>query len=315
MANILLLIPLFFMTLLELTHVTKQWFSQHTHSDRWSEATLWHRARTVVCHHYGFRSLDWATHLHTTHHQGRAYDWGDLAWLWNQPHRAGAPLSRLLGWTEFAGHIFCLNQDTLDPRWETEGLVHGMHERLCRNPSGPKNWRMLDVGTGSGCILISLLKLWPEAQGWGLDISPHALQAASDNAVRLNVDLQAQWLHSDGLEAVYDWAKTDPFDVILSNPPYIDPVTPLDDDVRLWDPPRALFALNHGLALYETWIPHMWELLAPGGLLGLEIGHDQAQPLARLMAPYPWTWEITMDQAGHPRYVWACKKAPLSDYP
>jgi release factor glutamine methyltransferase len=295
------------MKLIDLTHAIKHWFAENTCAKRFSDQTLWHRARTVIGHHYGLTPLDWVTHLHATHHQELSFSVDDFAWLLNHAPLATAPLSRLLGCAEFCGHVFSLNADTLDPRWETEGLVQGMHERLCHSPSVSGSLRMLDVGTGSGCILISLLKLWPGAVGWGLDIAPHALQAACHNAQGLDVASRSQWLHSDGLSVIDSWDKTPTFDVIVSNPPYIDPADHLDEDVLCWDPPTALFAPNHGLALYQTWIPKMWEYLAPGGWLGLEINCQHVNALGGVMSPFSWTWEISVDTAGQQRYLWAFK--------
>lgn len=296
------------MSLIQLTHVVHDWFKQHAPDHRWSEQTLWHRARSVVCHHYGLSPLDWTLSLSQTSHRGHVFMTDDFHWLWSQPHLANAPLGRIIGRGEFCGHRFALNCGTLDPRWETEGLVDMIHQQLESTHDNLAPLCILDVGTGSGCILISLLKTWPKATGWGFDCSEKALEVARLNAEQLGVNNRSYWIHSDGLNPVAPHTSLPLFHAIVSNPPYINPSDNLESDVLAWDPPTALFAPDQGLFFYKKWVPDMWSHLTPSGWLGLEIGCEQGDAVTCIMNQFPWAdWGINKDSTGKDRYVWAQK--------
>lgn len=189
---------------------------------------------------------------------------------------AGEPLSRIRGWREFYGRRFRVSPAVLDPRPDTETLVEAALERLQRGG------RVLDLGTGSGCILISVLTERADASGAGVDLSPDALEVARGNALDLGVWDRALFVEGG-------WASGVPlgrFDVVVSNPPYISSgdIAGLDRDVREHDPMLALDGGPDGLAPYRTICALAGELLTPGGWLLLEVGAGQADDVLALAA-------------------------------
>jgi release factor glutamine methyltransferase len=192
-----------------------------------------------------------------------------------QRRLAREPLSRIRGWREFYGRRFIVTPDVLDPRPETELLVeHGL-KRLAREG------RVLDLGVGSGCILVSVLGEREDAAGVGLDISPAALAVAQRNAHTHGVAARASFLEGGWLD--------DPggrFDLALSNPPYIaqSEMAELAEDVRAFDPTIALTPGGDGLLPYRAILSAMPAWLKPGGWIGFEFGASQAARVADLMA-------------------------------
>jgi release factor glutamine methyltransferase len=185
------------------------------------------------------------------------------------------PVSRIRGWREFFGRRFLVTPDVLDPRPETELLVeHGL-KRL------PHNGLMLDLGTGSGCILLSILAERKDADGLALDISPAALAVAKRNAETLGVLDRTTFL-----EGGWDSELGGPFDLALSNPPYIPAadVPGLALDVRGHDPHIALTPGGDGLAAYRAILAAMPRWLRPGGAIGFEFGIGQAGMVSDLMS-------------------------------
>lgn len=186
------------------------------------------------------------------------------------------PVSHLLGWREFWSIPFLVNEDTLTPRPETETLVDCVLSALadgrCREPV-----RVLDLGTGTGCILIALLSELPRATGLGVDISRAALEVARENAKRANV--------SDRLELCRgDWlSETDQsFDVVVSNPPYIPrgEIALLEPEVSKYEPVIALDGGPDGLDAYRLLAASVGPVLNPGGFAAFEIGMGQARDVA-----------------------------------
>lgn len=175
------------------------------------------------------------------------------------------PVAQIVGKRAFYGRDFIVTPDVLDPRPETETLVAAALSAPAR--------RVLDLGTGSGCILLSLLAEWPGATGIGTDISAAALAVAWRNADALGVADRATFLQGDWAEGV-----TGHFDLIVSNPPYIatDEFGSLDPDVRDFEPIIALTPGDDGLGAYRRLLPQAARLLAPEGRLLVEIGPDQA---------------------------------------
>ncbi|GLS43012.1 peptide chain release factor N(5)-glutamine methyltransferase [Methylobacterium brachythecii] len=211
----------------------------------------------------------------------------------------GVPVARILGEWEFRGLTFALSPETLVPRPDTETLVEtALH--LVRNPAP----RILDLGTGSGCILVALLDVLPGARGIGLDRSADALSTARGNAIRNGVGNRSAFVQGDWCAAVGG-----PFDLIVSNPPYIASgvIPTLVEEVREHDPIAALDGGQDGLDAYRAIIRAVTErpaLLAAGGALAFEIGYDQAEPVSDLGRQVGLTVEaITRDLAGHPRVV------------
>lgn len=175
------------------------------------------------------------------------------------------PVSQILGERLFWGRSFRVTRDTLDPRPETETLVAcALEEPFAR---------LLDLGTGTGCLLVTLLAECPEATGIGIDLSPAALAVAGQNAARHGVAERADLLLSDWYEAV-----SGEFDLILSNPPYI-PAAELDrlePEVRDWEPHLALTDGGDGLAAYRAVLGGARPHLRSGGRVAVEVGAGQA---------------------------------------
>ncbi len=193
---------------------------------------------------------------------------------------AREPVSRILGEREFWSLPFALNAATLDPRPDSETLVEAVLAQIGERDAA---LRLLDLGTGSGCLLLALLSELPKASGCGIDVSAEAVAQATANAQRLGLAARARFLrHSwdDGL--VLD-AET--WDVIVSNPPYIASaeIAALAPEVAGYDPAAALDGGADGLAAYRALIPAAAAVLAPGGLLALEIGQGQAAAVEELL--------------------------------
>ncbi|WP_370304318.1 peptide chain release factor N(5)-glutamine methyltransferase [Pseudooceanicola sp.] len=183
------------------------------------------------------------------------------------------PVSHLIGEREFYGRRFKVSGEVLDPRPETETLI----EAALAEPFS----RVLDLGVGSGCILVTLLAERQEARGIGVDISEAACLQASANAVRHRVQARASIQRSDWFAAV-----TGQFDLLVSNPPYIARAEweGLDEDVRRHEPRIALTDEGDGLGAYRRIADGLIGYLAPGGRILLEIGPTQAAAVQNLLA-------------------------------
>ncbi len=205
------------------------------------------------------------------------------------------PLQHITGVQEFMGLEFCVNEHVLVPRQDTEVLVESVLEDM---KSGMK---ILDMCTGSGCILLSLLKLcgYPNVSGVGVDISQEALKVARQNAEKLEVD--AQFLLSDLFEKVEGL-----YDIIVSNPPYIrtSVIEELKEEVKFHDPFLALDGKADGLYFYRRIVEECPKYLKKGGKLYFEIGHDQGEDVSALMRDAGFT-DVTVkkDLAGLDRVV------------
>lgn len=182
------------------------------------------------------------------------------------------PVSQLIGSREFYGRMFRVTPDVLDPRPDTETLI----DIALTQPFA----RILDLGTGSGCILLSLLAENPNASGVGVDVSSPALGIAAQNATSLGLQARADFLNSDWFEAVEGQ-----FDLIVVNPPYIsaDEYRGLAPDVRNWEPKLALCPGGDGLNAYRAIAGGVVEHLATGGRLIVEIGPSQARAVQPLL--------------------------------
>jgi release factor glutamine methyltransferase len=187
----------------------------------------------------------------------------------------GEPLQHLLGTVEFCGHVFLCDKRAMVPRPETEELVELIESKIENRES-----RIVDVGTGSGVIAVSLATKFPEAKILAVDISDDALTLAQENAARLKVADRVRFLKSNLLENVEGT-----FDLIVANLPYIstrDRHT-LSRDV-LHDPAVALFASARGDELVRELIAQAPSQLRPGGMLALEIGIGQSEALLSALA-------------------------------
>jgi release factor glutamine methyltransferase len=194
---------------------------------------------------------------------------------------AGEPVARILGAKEFWGLPLRLSPATLVPRPDTETVVEAALEILRAESRCDSPLRIADLGTGSGAILLALLSELPKAIGVGTDISVPALRTARDNARQLGFLARAAFLACD-----YAAALSGPFDLIVSNPPYIRSVDIADlaAEVRDHDPHRALDGGIDGLDAYRLIAPEATRLLAPGGALVMEVGHGQSNDVQGLMA-------------------------------
>ncbi|MCA1472747.1 MULTISPECIES: peptide chain release factor N(5)-glutamine methyltransferase [Bradyrhizobium] len=221
---------------------------------------------------------------------------------------AGEPVSRILGTREFWGLPFRLSEATLVPRPDTETVVELALEILReRQASHPP--RIADIGTGSGAILLALLHEIPDAFGVGTDLSQNALITARDNSAALGLADRAAFVACS-----YAAALGGPFDLIVSNPPYIPSaeIPKLSIEVREHDPHLALDGGNDGYDAYRALIPQASERLAPGGALVVEAGQGQAQNIETLMRAAALSLDRSpkADLAGIPRAVSARKMPP-----
>lgn len=191
----------------------------------------------------------------------------------------GKPLAYILGYQGFWKHDFLVNQHTLIPRPDTELLVETVLNFIQRN-SLSRNLQILDLGTGSGCIAISLAFENPKAIVTAVDFSADALTIAKKNAKNIGIT-NVQFLQSDWYQAL----KSQTFDIIVSNPPYIDPndlhLTALSDE-----PITALIADNHGLADIEQIVKNAKGYLQPQGLLAIEHGYNQGRAVQAIFTQY-----------------------------
>ncbi|HVC57296.1 MAG TPA: peptide chain release factor N(5)-glutamine methyltransferase [Stellaceae bacterium] len=188
------------------------------------------------------------------------------------------PLSRILGRREFWGREFLLSADTLDPRPDSETVVEAV---LAQLPDRGRPHRFLDLGTGTGCLLLAVLSEYPAAQGIGIDIAYGAVLTARQNARRLGLAGRAQFMVGDWAPAVAGG-----FDAVVANPPYIasPALAELMPEVRAHDPQRALDGGADGLVAYRAIAPDLRRLLCPGGVVAVEVGAGQAAAVAAILA-------------------------------
>jgi release factor glutamine methyltransferase len=216
---------------------------------------------------------------------------------------AGEPFQYIAGRQEFYGLEFEVNADVLIPRPETELLVEKALE-LLKSVDAPL---ICDVGTGSGCIAVSILHARADACSFALDISTQALRVAGRNAARHGVRERMQLLVSDGFDALRaDEHKEIRFDLIASNPPYIaeEELDSLQREVREHEPRVALTPGGDGLSIIRRLLSEASHFLKPGGHLLIEIGYNQREQVAALIAPRVWTLlDIQRDLQGIPRTV------------
>jgi len=211
---------------------------------------------------------------------------------------AHEPVSRILGCREFWGMTFELNDAALDPRPDSETIVQAIIDQKHKFSGRPL--RILDLGTGTGCLLLALLKEFPASIGLGVDIDSQAIACAAANAQRLNLSTRTAF-------QVSSWGANveGTFDVIVSNPPYLDAadMNTLAPEVR-FDPPTALSGGHDGLDAYRALMPDMSRLLAGGGWAAIEIGARQAAAVSELVrAAGLSVAAVINDLASRPRCV------------
>jgi len=188
----------------------------------------------------------------------------------------GLPISRMRGKREFWSLDFYLNDATLDPRPDSETLVEAALAYARTALSDIPTINVLDLGCGSGCLLLALLSELKEATGQGIDIAPQAVAQARANAASLGLAGRADISTGSWAEGI-----SQPFHLILSNPPYIcENDDSLSDEVRLHDPALALYAGADGLAAYRLLLPQIGAILADKGQAFLEVGYGQIEQVS-----------------------------------
>lgn len=210
----------------------------------------------------------------------------------------GESIAKITGYKEFWSLSFKVTKDTLDPRPDTEVLIEAVLEY---SKDRTKAYRILDLGTGTGCLVLSLLHEIENSQGVAVDISSAALKVMEENAKNLGLDNRAQLVQSD-------WgAKVEGvFDIIVSNPPYISEIeyTNLDFTVRLSDPKQALVSGQSGYEAYEQIAPFIQKHLARGGFFAIEIGINQEERVLNILEEHNLIiLEIRKDLSGIPRCI------------
>lgn len=213
--------------------------------------------------------------------------------LWQQ-RLSGAPLARLIGSQTFRNLKFHISPHVLEPRPDSELILDVLHQHIGKD-STP---RCLDLGTGSGCLIVSILKEWPLATGVGIDISPEALGVASQNAELHHVQDRVAWIQSNWLESL----PPQKFDVIVANPPYIGVDEPLDSNVVLYDPHLALYGGKDGLDCYRAILSDLHPYCHDQTLCLFEIGYQQHASITYLLKDWS-LHNIYHDDAGHSRVV------------
>lgn len=206
---------------------------------------------------------------------------------------AGEPVAYITGRRAFWNIELVVGPGALIPRPDSEVLISAAIEHFSGG-AGPK--RIIDLGTGPGTLLLAALDLWPAATGIGVDNSRQALSYAAANARRLELEPRADL-------RIGDWAEgiDETFDLVLCNPPYVADDAELGPGVAEFEPPEALFAGRSGLDAYRRLAPQVPRLLADGGLAMVEIGFDQAESAADILAATGCRIGLKYDLGGRPR--------------
>jgi release factor glutamine methyltransferase len=207
------------------------------------------------------------------------------------------PVAYIVGEQEFFGLPFRISPAVLIPRADSETLVD---RALAARPAAR---RVLDCGTGSGALLLAVLAGLPEAEGVGIDRSYPALLIARKNAELLGLSGRAQMLMADWEQMNLQQQLVGRFDLILTNPPYVETGAELAPDVRLHEPAGALFAGTEGLDAYRVLLPQLPALLAPGGAALVEIGARQSEAVGVIAALAGFDSSLHHDLGGRPRVL------------
>lgn len=221
------------------------------------------------------------------------------------------PMAYITGTREFYSLPFIVSAATLIPRPDSETVIDAVIEHMGGKKS--KQIKILDMGTGSGCLLLALLSEIETSCGTGIDISNDALEIASQNAVALGLSERANFLNVNWQETGWIKKLDDKFDLIISNPPYItdEELKNLDITVRDFEPLAALGGGKDGLGSYRILIGALDKLLNDGGTVAFEVGHKQAKDVANMLSQESLELiEIREDLSGIERAVLARKIKP-----
>lgn len=227
----------------------------------------------------------------------------------------GKPTQYITGHQEFWGLDFEVTPDVLIPRPETEHVVEAVLE-FAGSAGHTRALRLVDVGTGSGCIALALASELPRATIFGVDVSRAALGVAARNATRLRLSERVKWMESDLLACFHSGRAGDSppsadFDFVVSNPPYVarDELDMVQREVREFEPRLAWGGLERGDEIYRRLIPQALAVLKPGGYLAVEIGYNAAERVRTMLGSEWADVVIRPDLAGIPRVVSARKQA------
>lgn len=225
-------------------------------------------------------------------------------WAMVERRQAGEPVAYITGRRAFWDIELHVGPGVLVPRPDSEVLIASAIEHFGR-ADGPK--RILDLGTGPGTLLLAALDIWPGATGLGVDVSRQALAYAAANARRLGFEARLKLVQGNWAEGLVER-----FDLILCNPPYVPDHAELGPGVREYEPDEALFAGKEGLDAYRVLAPQLPKRLERGGLAAVEIGHDQAKAVTKLLKRDGLKAKVARDLGGRDRALlltWAAGQA------
>jgi release factor glutamine methyltransferase len=257
-------------------------------------------ARLLLCHATGLSHEAYISRARETLHPDAATRFDEAI----ARRLAREPVARITGNREFYGRDFIVGPGALDPRPDTETIIEAALDLVTEKGWLEKPLKLLDLGTGTGCILVTLLAELPRAQGLGTDASAEALTFAAANARRHRVSDRAQLVAGDWLDAV-----SGKFDLILSNPPYLatEEIAGLEEEVVNYDPQLALDGGGDGLGAYRRIAARVRDFLTADGTFLVEIGPTQGAAVVEILAAAglscAGSQSIRLDLAGRPRVV------------
>ena len=211
---------------------------------------------------------------------------------------AHEPVAYITGHQGFWDIELRVTPDVLIPRADSETLIEAAENFFT---GAPPPGRILDLGTGSGALLLAALSIYPAAKGLGMDASEAALAVARGNAAALGFTDRAEIRRISWRDAEWAQALGGPFDLILCNPPYVESDADLSAMVSDYEPHSALFAGKDGLDDYRIIIPQIADLLAAGGMAAMEIGHEQAAAISEIAINAGLKVQLKHDLGGNPR--------------
>lgn len=209
------------------------------------------------------------------------------------------PIAYIIGTQDFWDLTLKVTPDVLIPRADSETIIEWASKIFVHNP--PRN--ILDLGTGSGALLLAALSVFPNAKGIGIDNSAGAISVARENAVMNAMADRCEFIQADWTMANWDNGLETPFDLIISNPPYIGNDEQLMDDVAKFEPTQALYADDDGLGDYKLLIPQLSRILTKTGRIFLEIGQTQAQSVTEIACHHSYKVDVKQDLAGLDRVL------------